>query len=128
MSDLVSWLEEQITEDERQTEVARVHGHDAQDVDSTVSDYVLGDPARVLAECAAKRKIIERVPHTIRHYAPFEREWEWCPRAKPYGEDGHDAVCDCGADEENAHGGNWFLRVLALPYADRPGYQPEWAL
>jgi hypothetical protein len=50
------------------------------------------DPARVLAEVDAKRRILDG--HAM--------ETHWCPM------------------------GDGILRVLALPYADRPGYRNEW--
>ena len=56
------------------------------------------DPARVLAECEAKRRIIETARLMIDRYAggmllDFARET---------------------------------IRIQALPYADRPGYREEW--
>ncbi len=57
------------------------------------------DPARVLAECDAKRRIIER----------------WV----------HQAEIHLQVDLEQTHGW-WTLCLLALPYADHPHYRPEW--
>ncbi len=59
------------------------------------------DPARALAECAAKRDMIAQCRAMI---ATGER-------------------ADGGADQY-AHG---ILHLLAAPYTDRPGYRPEWA-
>ncbi|MFI1165612.1 DUF6221 family protein [Streptomyces sp. NPDC020801] len=63
------------------------------------------DPARVLRETDAKRRLVER----------YERAWE-NRRAHP------DDLASAGA----------FLalhdavKLLALPYADRPGYRDDW--
>lgn len=59
------------------------------------------DPARVLDEVKAKRMVVEVLARCIDH--------RWT---------GTYAVV-----EETRR----VLRALALPYADRPGYQPEWA-
>ena len=58
------------------------------------------DPARVLAECAAKRAIIEQA-------ASYSPELE-------HGDNGEWAF-------------DVTLRSLAAVYADHPDYQPEWA-
>ena len=63
------------------------------------------DPARVLAEIAAKRRLITRHSHTY----TGDDGYQWCPR-----DDDHVPCLD--------------LRTLAAPYADRPGYNSEWAL
>lgn len=74
------------------------------------------DPARVLAEVDAKRRIIDE------HYVAT-------------GYDGHRADADvCGrCAEDDQAGGSvgdpWpctTLRLLALPYSGRPGYRQEW--
>jgi hypothetical protein len=57
------------------------------------------NPARVLAECEAKRRIIEAASLTIEIYRSgtvLDLAWET-------------------------------LRLLALPYADHPDYRSEWA-
>jgi hypothetical protein len=60
-----------------------------------------GDPARVLAECDAKRRIVRAAG-------------QWAGAAS---EDYHDGL--------NA-GLNAALRLLAVPYADHPDYDPAW--
>lgn len=70
-------------------------------------------PARVLAECEAKRRI------AIGH-AP----WHVCPNLA--GDQGcTDYVCD-----EDDSGGKPCptIRALAAPYAAHPDYSPEWSL
>lgn len=57
-------------------------------------------PARVLAECEAKRRII------FRHNGPHE-----CPSG------GTDLSAPCST-----------LHHLTLPYADHPDYDPDWAI
>jgi hypothetical protein len=55
------------------------------------------DPARVLAECEAKRRIVELVlDRPIRDHGD----------------------CKCESC--------WTLRLVALPYADHPDYRAEW--
>lgn len=58
------------------------------------------DPARVLAECDAKRRIIEHLQEVAGYVG------EWCGR--------------CSFDETPT------LKLLALPYRDREGYREEW--
>ena len=85
------------------------------------------DPARVLREIEAKRKMIADLL-AERHQDSEEDTWYAC--AALTDEDGdpvcpNDArapgPCDCGRDERVGR----YLRLLALPYADRPGYR-EW--
>jgi hypothetical protein len=64
------------------------------------------DPARVLAECAAKRRVLE----TLRSYEP-DTEWG--------------VVRDMGMRGNNAAGA---VRALAAVYASHPDYQQEWAV
>ena len=86
------------------------------------------DPARVLAECESKRRIVE-----------LHR-----PSAEGYEDDGPQEACllcqwdvDCDMvrydhqypDHARNHARWWpcdTLRLLAVPYADRPGYREEW--
>jgi len=138
---LTAWLLERIAEDEAlvreglaDPEVGgNLSGQFLGWVETYQNEMTLTIAAnRVLAECEVKRRIVERVPAVIEHDAPFERKWEWCPKARtePLGDLpwGPDAECECGADAENVKGGNWFLRVLAAVYADAPGFRAEWAL
>ena len=67
-----------------------------------------GLPARVLAECEAKRRIVAH----LRFYTLTDQE----RRARP------DDPTERLADDISAES----LRLLALPYADHPDYQPEW--
>lgn len=64
------------------------------------------DPARVLAEVAAKRRILnELLPQLRANDECVTSQW--------------DADSDTAGD---------LLRLLALPYADHPDYDPDWAV
>jgi hypothetical protein len=65
------------------------------------------DPARVLAECEAKRRIVEHWKSTV----------EW---AEDPGCDSPDRYLMVAAGLYEA------MRHLAEPFADHPDYQPEW--
>lgn len=68
------------------------------------------DPARVLREINAKRRIIDEiVPRMNQMDDQLEAEFGTPRSPEPY------------------ESGN-LLRLLALPYSDRDGYQEEWAL
>lgn len=135
--DLCTWLLEQIAEDERRALAVCMHSREATarlggdrwtgrrseakpedivelwasigalrphftglavPVSTNLSGYLeVFDPARVLAECEAKRALIME---TIR---PF-----------------------IGRDNVIARNAAIALRLLAWPYADRPGYRQEW--
>jgi hypothetical protein len=74
------------------------------------------DPARVLADVAAKRQILELHDHAAKGAM-------WCQH------------WDANAFDDRGEQGAWVteeplcqtVRLVALPYADRPGYQPVWA-
>lgn len=75
----------------------------------------LNDPASVLAECEAKLRIVKE--HTP-EYGP--RRIRYCTRcAEPDG---------TGYADYSTPWPCPILRLLALPYADRPGYREEWKL
>ncbi|TKJ25233.1 DUF6221 family protein [Blastococcus sp. CCUG 61487] len=81
-------------------------GYGVADVDGQAVAHVLAwDPARVLAECDAKRLIVDQFRH-------------------------HEAgVLIVRGDPINYRSALLFaLRALALPYADHPDYQEEWRL
>jgi hypothetical protein len=108
MDDLAGWLLERIAEDER---IANAAGDDPVDSEHQAN----WTPARVLAECDAKRQIIEL------HGAVDANDPDSCRECSDSGwagaVDGHSPVDrPCPT-----------LRLLALPYADRPGYREEWA-
>jgi hypothetical protein len=137
MSDeLVRWLGEQFTEDERIAQGAswhpdagkwRAHKGDPQwherpwtlmdgmddgicngdpessDAEGVIRHMAAHDPARVLREIDVKRRILAE--HALNGW-----------------------VCDtCDNGEVEQVFPCPTLRLLALPYADRPGYREEWA-
>ncbi len=137
MSDLVLWLRAQLDEDQRIAEAAepgpwRVDGYKvyaSHPVDKVVSssesaNHIAGhDPNRVLREIDAKRALLAEYITTIEHMGkiaetlsrlrgkdqnPLVSEMEWSSAIHK-----RDAL----------HG---VLRLLALPYTDRPGYREEW--
>lgn len=138
VDDLVTWLKEQLTEDERlaltaspspwviEEQPGRIHGRDFLFADITAADNTsvcdtesgslgpeLGtawhifhwEPRRVLAEVQAKLRILDAYASAVTFYdAPANRH-------HPAGE---------------VHGLETAVRLLALPYADQPGYLEEW--
>lgn len=86
---------------------------------TTVEDHVL-------AECEAKRRIMEAVSGW--QHETVEDCWYSC--AATYGTEVEDACCndsagtecDCGLDYRKAQ----ILGPLALPYADHADYREEW--
>lgn len=111
MSELVEFLAARIAEREAEAQriadaIARdpgafasiVHDHPelaAGDCAGYLADY---DPARVLADCEAKRRIVARIQ--MSQMLPVQ-------------------ISDYAAEA--------ILRALALPHADHPDYRPEWA-
>ena len=147
MNDLVQWLRAQLDEDERIARAVRVppawHQGPGDDPEWTNDEMVCmwppefhtpyerdkhwrgltvegpelaahiakHDPARVLREIDAKRQIVE------------------CH--EPWTASNGDTICGrCGREHIEGRPGGHFpcqtLRLLALPYADRPGYREEW--
>jgi hypothetical protein len=80
---------------------------------------------RVLAECEAKRRIVEAAFVTA---ATIDGEWGCCHTSEQISagvdEDGVPLPRDCYGPGTAKR----FLRPLALPYADHPDYSPEWAV
>ena len=106
MSDLASWLLEQIAEDER---FSQPNDHGCCD---DLSGRHLSHE-RLVAECDAKRRIIE-----------LHREIETPPF------DGYCAICQdpggVGLESTVVRYPCLTLSLLALPYADREGFDPTW--
>ena len=96
VNDLASWLLEHIAEDERIAEEWR------------------GEPliSRVLAECEAKRRIVETLDIAERNFQGVHRA------AADY------ARVELAMALRDAL--LYAVQLLALPYADRPGYQEAW--
>lgn len=120
MTDLADWLLIQIAEDEAVARRTRaVHSAPGKPINWAVfcdefspdarGHQMRWHPDRVLAECEAKRFVIEM----LRQYEDYE--------AHRSGE--LETVPDVGERANNPAGA---LRRMALPYADRPGYRDEW--
>jgi hypothetical protein len=117
MTDLVEWLLAQIAEDEadadtlHDTTVCASVGYDAPPCDC-------GYPAEVRADLAAKRRIVEE--HRTEEACPYH------PKTSeyPFG------CTTCHRDPECGYvmalGWCDTLRLLALPYAGREGYDERW--
>ena len=106
---ITEFLAARITEDEAEAQVAKAefaHG-----------GYGCYGPARVLAECAAKRAIIEQ-SEAANDLDKFQEE----DRPKWIEEfDGRDFA-------KAPYLGEQLLRILAAVYKDHPDYQQEWEL
>lgn len=143
MDDLVRWLGEQLDEDERIAWAATrgpwcalhpdgAHGwtvgivpHDPAvgiahlpsraEAAADAEHIVEHDPARVLREIDAKRRMVDEV---LAYEAKIDGEWGCCH--------GADEIA-AGQCPEIQPTSITALRLLALPYADRPSYREEWA-
>lgn len=73
------------------------------------------DPARVLAEVAAKRRMVDQ---TFRYEATIDGEWGCCHSADEI------ARGECPATPVDGIG---MLRLLAVVYADHADYRSDWA-
>ncbi|MFI2663254.1 DUF6221 family protein [Micromonospora carbonacea] len=108
---LITWLPAQLDDDERVARqlIASPGGFyieaETEDTDLMAAGAHVHrwSPARALAEVEAKRRIIDLHPAAGLRSAP-----ESCGSCVSY-----PGPCDT-------------LRLLALPYADRPGYREEW--
>lgn len=131
MSDLVEFLLARITEDENGAhQVLRDYAEHSATWDNPCTGVInigdpgleglvaLGDgplaihiadwdPARVLAECDAKRRIFKIHSEIVTGDIPTERAFDFC------NEDLEQHPCPT-------------LRLLALPYAEHPDYRDEW--
>lgn len=124
MIDLTAWLLAQIATDERVADraldVSTDLGHQASwssfaagdVVDEAIAQIEAWSPARVLAECEAKRRIVDL------HPVVGDNVCDTCVvgmRGYPLVANSKPERWPCGT-----------LRALALVYADRPGYQEFW--
>lgn len=138
MDDLVQWLNDQLdTDAQRATAAGGVDWLRAEHPGETVvifdskgepvvydegwpseaqaAHIAEHDPARVLREIDAKREIVRlhTSPHSVVDGFCVEEGGQCTHR-------GETECTICGGD------GCATLRLLALPYADRPGYREEW--
>lgn len=96
-----------------------------QDIAPHIAEW---DPARVLREIDAKRRLVDDFT-SERHHVNDGDCWYTCPaatEARDGGETCDDSrrggACDCGRDARVERR----LRLLAFPYEARPGYRAEW--
>ena len=121
--DITEFLKARITEDEAQAQEAiEERARVAPDAAAEGPDMglqswpdvgvpaVLVGPERILADCAAKREIIEE------HYSRMEEGQQGCVLCGHY-------TLDYGWEET---GPCKTIRALAAVYNDHPDYQPEW--
>jgi hypothetical protein len=126
-TDLITWLRAQLDEDELGAQAAAAFkagaswtAHRYQEIPgvavahsgSQAEHIARHDPARVLAEVDAKRRIIERhTPHEMGNCRNCEAP-HWGVK-----------VCN------HCYGQAWpcpDVLDVVVPHADRPGYRPEW--
>ncbi len=92
----------------------------AKRLDQVASHVAQHDPARVLAECEAKRRLVTEV-HFDRlaesHADDDEYDVPWIPEC---------ASCSCFSDCVVYLENCTTLQLLALPYADHDDYREEW--
>jgi hypothetical protein len=99
---------------------------------------VAWDPARVLAECEAKRRIVEMGESWCSDYAkpgtPERAEAEGIARNigldyTPHWPEKYAPYCDgCAAAQSADNGHARVLRLLASTYSTHPHFNPAWAL
>lgn len=80
-------------------------------------------PARVLAECEAKRRIVEHHEYGMGYRS---LPWSWGAEEEAYEVCGACYERDADGYASNAKAPCLTLRLLALPYADHPDYQEAW--
>jgi hypothetical protein len=156
VSDLATWLLDRIAEDEavaREAQGRSAYGYIDTAFEEAV-DLALGegarevalahiarhDPARVLAECKSKRRIVEEhtrsIVRTVKPDAPSMPELKytsrgveiWRPALREWHsltQDEHNAILEAYTDPAPPP---LTLRLLALPYADQDGYDPSWGV
>lgn len=133
MDDLITWLRAQLDDDARVANESWTAQPEKLDMRRVTVDYSIEfvvactlawrgehiarhDPARVLREVEAKRKIIEE--HGSREVASLDRD-NWgqpfvvCRRCTEGAV--RQVVAPCPT-----------LKLLALPFSDRPGYREAW--
>jgi hypothetical protein len=114
--EMEEWLRVQLDEDDRVARAAERYWHGVRIESATAAEEDHArrhEPARVLAEVEAKRRILATVvPDATGLDMQVDGEFRVGPRddlAEPYL-------------------GDVLMRLLALPYADRPGFRAEWRL
>lgn len=109
VDDLVTWLRDQLDEDERFARHMENAVWPAEWPDDAARQFsAYWTPPRVLAEVDAKRRMVGRLAETLASSSEYF------------------TVESC--DEPDAILAERMLRLLALPYGDRPGFNPQWAI
>lgn len=135
MTDLSEFLLARIAEDEEAARQIKVfsdqavvaHLSDA-GTGASLGDLVVFDPARVLAECNAKRRLVAEHPEIT----------VWHESENPNGDRIDEPEWLCGRCVNTGARQPWTdvdlleypcptLRLLALPYREHPDYRSEWA-
>ena len=94
----------QVKADGRLYELMSVHGYDVHEGWQGAAHIARHDPTRVLAECAAKRRIVQSRPAI-----------------------GTPGPAIHVVHEEVARQREYVFQLLALPYADHPDYDASWS-
>jgi hypothetical protein len=133
MNDIVAFLRARLDEDEAAAKKATgehwefdgatvIYGHALEQVVDYVYDdnqehIARHDPARVLREVEAKRRIVDEHPVDT----PWRPEFGSCETC---------ADEELGGDDGDSRFKKSFpcptIRLLALPYSDHPDYDPAW--
>jgi hypothetical protein len=87
-----------------------------------VEVVVFYDPARVLAECEAKRRIVELHSHTSSAVEVVGT----LSGGEPFVDAYEVARCSACGTAPRGNSACMTVRLLALPYADHPDYRAEW--
>lgn len=151
MVDLVQWLQAELDEDERMARAAaedtdergldgawRYHGQRVETVSSRTV-VALGsqnqmspgvgrhiaehDPVRVLLELNAKRQLLAEYTKTV---GRLEEIAVLLSRLRDKDQDPYLTEVEWASVVHRRDTLHEVLRLLALPYADRPGYRQEW--
>lgn len=117
MSELVEFLQARISEDEADAlAIQNCEWFNGVESDAETQVLRLADPDRVLAECEAKRRIIERAEEVTQDWLGSFSEWNYTA-----------AELDSfiGQSDDLGHS---ILLALAQPYRDHPDFKPEWVI
>lgn len=131
MIELVRWLRAQLDADEQ---IARAADGELSAVFTRIGSFdpemaaderhiMTHQPARVLREIDAKRRVIEAYTVAVERVAERSAELDRL-KARKYETLMTEMDLTTAIHQRDALGG--VLRLLALAYADRPGYQESW--
>lgn len=125
MGELVRWLGEQITEDER---IVREANTSPEMVTGIPGSYAAAPVALLIAEFAGPARVLREIDAKRRLLALHEPSRNVGRDSDP--DDPATFVDCCGWCQTTVvQDGDWpceTLRLLVLPYSDRPGYRDEW--